>query len=541
MPIVPVRDIATTGVITDRPSFDVPPPGWTMARNVCFRDGKVVRAPVPKVVKGSSFGPSEFHHLTAVRQPGSPEKVLGVSKDLSLYLYNGATETDVTPVSGWTSIDSDDAITSCVLADISYVNRPSHAPYKLTPSGTKYAALAHWNSAWRCNALRTYRDTLVAINLTESGVNFPNRVKWSEFAQAGTEPSTWTPDTTNNAGGNDLVDMDRPLIDGAQLGDAFILYSERECREMRLIGGTEVMAFRSLPFNAGIINQNCVDTVNGQHVCFGPDDIKAHNGYEVQSICDGRVRKRIFDYMDKAKRKRFFLIKAVNRSEVWFCYCSSHPETRWKATTYPNEAAVWNYLNNTWSFCDLPNVGAACIADFVQGALTFDEVSGSFDSDEGSWDAAAGVDDAFIYCGINEDTGVGVTSQTLVVMDPLRFSSRSPLTPLSFALTQAIVEHGGLDLDDLGPPLTAYKVIRAIYPQVSTSGPDGAFYVRVGASMTTAAGTNNAPWLVYNPYTDYRVDTLTGGRILSWSFRSTGQRDFELSAFDLDVVVTSRR
>lgn len=542
MSIVPVRDIATTGVVTDRPSFDVPPAGWTVARNVCFRDGKVVRAPVPKVVKGSSIGPNEFVYMAPVRQPGAPEKVLGVSKGFKLYFYNGSTESNVTPLSGWTEIESDDAATSCVLADVNYVNRPSHTPYKLTPSGTAYAALSNWNSAWRCAALRTYRDTLVAINTTESGVNYPNRVKWSEFAQAGTEPTTWTPDTTNNAGGNDLVDMDRQLLDGAPLGDAFILYSERECREMRLIGGTEVMAFRSMPFQVGIVNQNCVEAVNGQHVCFGPDDIKAHNGYEVQSICDGRTRKRIFDNMERAKRKRFYLVKVTNRSEVWFCYCTSHPETRWKSTVYPNEAAVWNYLNNTWSFIDLPNVGFGCIADFVQGSATYDGSAGtSFDSEEGSWDAAAGVDDVFMYCGVNQDTGAGVPTKNLVLMDPLRFSARSPLTTLSFATPPGVVEHGGLDLDDLGPPLTSYKVIRALYPQVSTSGPNGAFYVRVGASMTTAAGTVNAPWLVYNPYTDYRVDTLVGGRILSWGFRATDQRDFELSAFDLDVVVTSKR
>jgi hypothetical protein len=45
----------------------------------------------------------------------------------------------------------------------------------------------------------------------------------------------------------------------------------------------------------------------------------------------------------------------------------------------------------------------------------------------------------------------------------------------------------------------------------------------------------------FDPYTDYKIDTRSRGRYLSWYFTGDNANTYSLSGFDLDIAAVSRR
>ena len=129
-------------------------------------------------------------------------------------------------------------------------------------------------------------------------------------------------DTTASAGFNDLVQMQTAIVDGAQLGTNFVIYSSTEAMLMEYVGGQLIFAFRKLFSDEGLINQNCVVEVDGKHFCFGNNDIFARHVNTKQSLCDERVRQFIFKGLNKKNSDRCFVQHNKVLSEIMFCYQS---------------------------------------------------------------------------------------------------------------------------------------------------------------------------------------------------------------------------
>lgn len=540
MAIIPVRDLSQYGVIADRAVLDVPINAFTDARGVVFNNGRVNRAPVLKELKTEDVTPDEVIHVTNIRQPGTPDKVLACEKDGRLFLYNGAVEDEVTP-SGFTPADSDTRFTTTVLGDIYYVNREADVPYKLGLTDTDYVELDNWDDTWKCRSLRTYADLLVAINITEGVANYPNRIRWSEFAEAGTEPSTWDPDTTNNAGLNDIVEMSAPLLDGLALRDVFMVYSDRETWQMNLIGGIEVMEFRKVWDDVGVMSQNCIVEVDGQHIVFGLSDIIIHDGVSKKSIVDGRVKNRIFNTLDSKKKEVCFCVHNPMRSEVWFFYASKFSKCQYVDTDYANEVAIYNYSNDTWSFADVPNVGAACLSTLVEDNTTWSGFTFTWDEFTQTWGALEGFDERIIHCFSNGASDIGIADTQFLVFDNIAYGAKANLGLSTRATKNCYCTHSGVDLDVLGLPLTGYKYVVAIYPQLRHQGTSGLVYIQVGSALYPAQSLS---WNVKQPFdgtVDHKLDIRVGGRIMGWSFLVSPGQDVQISGFDLDAFQKSLR
>jgi hypothetical protein len=104
-----------------------------------------------------------------------------------------------------------------------------------------------------------------------------------------------------------------------------------------------------------------------------------------------------------------------------------------------------------------------------------------------------------------------------------------------------LLERVGIDLDDAGIPLSGYKVVSRLYPQVSTPNSDGTFSFTFGAADTPNASPNYSTSVTFNALTDYKVDTRMSGRYLSYKMTSSTLKDFAFSGMDAELVVTGRR
>ena len=109
-------------------------------------------------------------------------------------------------------------------------------------------------------------------------------------------------------------------------------------------------------------------------------------------------------------------------------------------------------------------------------------------------------------------------------------------------LKECCLERVGIDLDDVTSlPLATYKVLRRITPQISSKAQDQTFLFSFGAANLLAdTPAFNAPQM-FNPMTQYKVDTRVSGRFFSYKMTTEDLKDFKFSGMDLDIVATGRR
>jgi len=466
------------------------------------------------------------------------DTVVIVSNDFDIHEYSNAT-LSLDFSSG--AAASTAQVTATSLANVQYLNREDTAPIYRTPAMSNFASLVNWPSGFTCASLRSFGDFLIALNTDEGGSSFPTRVRFSNIALANNAPDSWdASDTTKSAGFNDLAQMDTPIIDGATLGSNFLIYSSDQVWLMEFVGGTFIFNFRKLFSDSGVINQNCVVEVEGKHYVFDQKDIYVTDGVSRQSIVDGRVKDYIFSGIDTSAYNKCFVQYDQSREEIYFCYKSSDDMAEFTNGDGCNRAAVFNYRSNTWSFMDLPNVFAGTSAN-VNSVATYDSTSLTYDAAGGTYASQdAGFDRHILMLGQAASTD-GLTNAKLYGLDGINENSALSQA-LNTAATKGIkLERVGIDLDEAQMPLTGYKAIRKMVPQFSTVASNKVFDVSMGAADLPNEVPTFETTVNFNSDTQYKIDSRSSGRYLSYKVETTDVKDFTISGFDFDVVATGRR
>lgn len=568
MPTIPIRTLGKIGVITDVNAADLPPEAVTDARNVRFSNGSITNAHVWREALASPSGGTPVFMFSSSKV--NDIDIMGyITSDGKVYhVYNGEAA-DMTPTA-YTPAVTEATRTFCYLQGVYYVNQEDRVPwyktanddsityaawggetyvtkgsmtYAATLSGaTQYANLPNWSANDRCKVLRAYKDFLVALNVTKTGVAKPNLVKWSNTALYGSVPDSWDPaDLTKSAGENTLGEIQTDILDGMTLRNSFIIYAHDQAWVMEYTAGPEVFQFAKLFGGRGIVNTNCVVEVDGAHFVFDANDIYMHDGVSPpKSVCSGRVRNKIFRNIDLTKSEAFFVHHAKATSELLFCFNSKASGLKWQGAdcTYCNVAAVYNYDSDTWTFHDLPNVtGMSSVAwqtvtEYAgAAALTYDGAGSSY------------VDllPNDIHNTFATSVAEGDVATTRIVQMDTGLTPALPFEHVAELAVTPFVERLGLDLDEVLPELRAYKNYRAIYPQVTADDATAPFSFKFGG---VDMPTQEVEWdtlQTFEPTSDYKIDTRSRGRYLSWYFEGDNTNTYSLSGFDLDVVSVSRR
>lgn len=535
--LIPVRDVGSVGVVTDIRPASLPTNAFTKAKNVRFDEGKVARSPVFRNVKDSLGFSPRFTYAIPSNASGSFAEVAIVSDTFDIKAYaNGSIVSKIGTLS--TTSSRAFPFTGTNLADITYLNRFDKVPVYMANGGSSFATLPNWDSTWRTVSLRAYGDFLIALNTTEGITSYPSRVRFSNLALANSVPDSWdASDATKSAGFNDLVQMKTGIVDGLTLGTNFIIYSKDQVWLMEFVGGTFIHNFRKLFSDCGVINQNCIVEVEGAHYVFDHNDIYIHDTHMQQSICDERVKSYIFGGLNTSKTDRCFVHHNAALDEVMFCYISGDDMSEYTSGDRCNRAAVYNYKSQTWSFMDIPNVSSATVGT-VSSSATYASTTTSYEIGGSYYTQEAGFDSHSLFVGESSSTD-GITSDKLYGLD------LSDSGALSFPLdTQAnkspFLERVGIDLDEISP-LTGYKVISRIVPQVDTNNSNKVFDFTFGSSdllgNTPVYGVTTA----FDGAIDYKIDTRAAGRYLSYKMTVPDTKDFNFLGFDVDVVTTGRR
>jgi hypothetical protein len=539
MPIIPIRNLGQTGVVTDNSAYNIPLTGFSAGFNVRFDEGRVSRAPIFRTIKDSlGFTPRFTYGIVPAT---GFDTVILASDAWAIKEYASGT---VSNVSGSITGSSDPRpYTGTSLADVTYINRVDRVPVYRTSTGTNFADLPNWDSTHRCKSLRSYGDQLIALNMTEGSTNFPTRVRFSDITTANSVPGSWdATDTTKSAGFNDLVQIPTEIIDGMSLGSNFIIYSSDQTWLMEFVGGTFIFNFRKLFNDAGVINQNCVVEAEGKHYVFGAFDIYIHDGTSKQSICDERTKNFIYSNLNNNNADVCFTQHNPVLNEIYFCYMSGDSRVEFPNANRCNRAAVYNYRANTWSFMDIPNVSSGTVANvnsvstYANSATTYQLTGGTYYSQQDSFDRHV------IMVG-EDQASDGITSDKMYGVD-LSDTGQMAFQLDVEATKPPYLERTGIDLDEGGLAARQYMVVTRLYPQCDTiNTADTTLTFEFGASDIPRATPVYGSPVTYNIPTEHKIDSRAAGRYLSYrmTLADNDYKDFDLSGFDIEITPTGAR
>jgi hypothetical protein len=542
MPTYPVRRLGSAGIVPDAASADLENvSAFSAGVNVRFDTGRVRRAPVFREVATLTHAP---RHLMAVPPTNSGyEEVISVSEDYgSILRVNGSTLENLTPP-GQAPIVGNQSITSGFVGGVSYLNRETHDPLCKRPADDTFVPLPNWVAGDRCKALRPYKDQLVALGVTKLGTYYPNMVRWSDFAYFGQAPETWDPtDPTKSAGENIINGMTHPIVDGLAMRESFVIYCTASVWLMDYIGGDEIYQFRKLPFGErGIINPNCAIEVGGLHYVFDRNDIYVHDGQSTpKSIVEGRAKAFIFGSMDFTKIHHCFVQHDPKLTEVRFAYPGGDGLAGFtNPQTGCNRQAVYNYTNDTWTFYDAPNIVGGCQAALITGETWSSDTDVEWNNSGATWMTSSGDEDRHILVACRADPSQGLAASKVYGQDLVN-GGRLQLPVALETLKPAVLERAGIDLDAYGKRLTQHVNIQAIWPQVRMDNWPDFTWEFGGTNFLGVLPTWSNP-VTFDPSTETKIDVRESGKYLAYRVTCHGQEDFDLSGFDIQILVRGRR
>ena len=508
MSIVKVPAVGQYGVNRDLSAHELPVNAWTNASNIRFVDGMASQVlGYKELYPSASVVP--FHLL--------PVDVAGIrtwiyAGEAKMYsVTNGNVHTNITRQT--TGVDVDytavrNSWTSSVLGGIPILNNGFDAPQMWALTG-KATALTNWPASTTAASMRAYKNSLIALNVTKTGTNYPYMVKWSHAADAGTVPVTWdVTDASKDAGEYDLSEGYDTIVDGLPLRDSFIIYKQSSIWRMDYTGGVFVYRFQKIISNQGALARNCAAEVNGQHFVFSNSDCIIHDGQTASSVLDKQTRRDLFLQINSSKADQCFVF--VNRmfNEVFACFPSLGSETC-------DRALVWNYIDKTVSFRDLPNINHA------ETGPVDDSENTTWDTDSGTWD-----DDATPWNSTS--ASLNRTLSLMASEDQKLFLLDSTYTNDGAAIT-SVLERKGLSL---GEP-EAMKLIRGVRPRIY--GDNGYVNVQVGYGNTPYEEPTYNTAVPFYVNSTVSVDSFVTGRYMAIKFTNGTATNWRLDSYDVDV------
>ena len=499
-----IANLGQYGMARDQAPVDLPDNAFSVAQNCRFAGGYAGRmaghvqvfgvlAVVPLFVLPMTYGTSRF-----VIYPGTN----------AIYCDDGTTETNLTGPAVTGAVT--DRWTGDVFNGLAILNNQVDVPqYWDGAVINNFAAFPAWTATWRAKAVRTYRNFIVAVNITKGAVRYPQMVKWSTAANPGSMPGSWDEaDPVTDAGEFPLADTQGELVDCLPLGGVNILYKSDCYYAMQFVGGEEKFAFNLIDNNAGLLSQNCAVAYPGGHACIGNGDIYIHSGGKSQSIVSERDRDWFFGNLDSTYRNLAFACVNPSKKEVWFCA----PGTGFTSCT---NALVWNWESNTIGQRDLPNLYHANTGQVDVSAISV------WDSFTDVWDNVTDIWSQISYNPAEQRLILASANQELYLPD--RSSQFDTVNYTSY------LERSGLTLGD--PSLV--KTVTGIWPR---------FDATVGTVIQIRVGSQKSPdepilwqgFINYTVGTSFRADLFGTGRFIAYAIQSTSGQSWRVKGLTFE-------
>jgi len=501
-------DDITKGFAPDPVDLQLPDGFFTDSRNFRYRDAAVEKCKGQTAV----FNSLSVTPMWAASIGDGTTSYWLYGNEAVLYATDGTTHANVSSASY--NAGPDLGYTGGQFHGYQIINDSVLPPASWQPSlSNTVQQLANWPASTFCKVIRPFRDQLIALRLTESGVYNPRVLRWSDIAGVGSLPGSWDyTDPTNFAGRTELGETEDYLIDCLPMRDVNIVYKQFSTYLMQPIQSNDAFAFRQLFSQAGLLAENCVRAFGAQHFVVTTDDIILHDGANIQTIADKRVKRWFFSTLNASRYQRTWVAPDFKNQTMWIGFCET-------GNDFPNLALCWDWANNSWFVRELgANMSHAAVGIVIGSELTFDGLVGSFDSQTQTFDESTFTPfsnrlvlfNAAAKAAYQAESGETFNGTTMTC-----YATRSNI---------------GLTRD-----LTSIKRIQRIFPKVlGTAGDTVSIYV---GSKTSPDGTTtfSGPF-AYTIGTDYKIDCRVSGRWVTLKFQYAGTNTVKLAGFDCEFI-----
>lgn len=506
-----INALGQVGVISDQQAHTLPPNAFSDALNVRFREGAAMRV---KGYENMQTVPGQGMYILPYEYVDAGYWVYATSR--AIYSWDGSTYTDITRTSGPLNGNLGDVFTGGVYNGVAVLNNGVDVPQMWTPDMVNATDLSGWPSTWTAGTIRPYRNFLIALNITEDGINYPTRFRWSDLADPGTVPSTWVADATNQAGDDVIEETQGALVEAEGLRNDLVLYKTDSAYLMTFVGGQFVMQNRPFLKSRGILAKRCAkEFMTGQHFVADIGDIYVHDGQQGHSIATDTVRRKIFSSIDTTNYIRSFVARNWNDDEVWFCY----PEA---GEFWPNMAAMWNWKTGAWGFRELPATTHIAFGVYPSTESQFNPTQRSMLSLKIDKSALYPATSLYPSTSLYPDDG----ESSLLAMESGYQAAGSDMT--------CTVTRTGLKPE----PGDGVWMCRAVYPHAE----GGALSVEVGSHDSPNDSVNWSSAQTFTPEgTQEKVDVRVTGRYLAFRVTFPAAASGGLASVDFDVVKVGTR
>lgn len=507
---IEVPNCGALGVIKDLSVHELPVGAWSDARNIRFLDGYAYQF----------LGHGQVYNTPAFApQYLMPINVAGVR----YWLYATATKQFVVTNTGGAAVHTDithvtpragavNQWTGGVLGGIPVLNAGDGTVpmYWDQILAHKFVDVPAWPAGVSAKVIRTFKNFVIALNVTKAGVNFPFMMKWGHPAVPGSLPSTYDEaDATKDAGEFDFAEGQDPVIDGLTLKESLIVYKEQSAWRVDYIGGTFVFSDKKIFGMSGILNRNCAVEFDTFHFVVTGSDIVVHDGFNATSALDKKARRYFFQNLDVTNKGMVFCFKNPFLNEIFVCYPSI-------GATSCDTAMVYNFVDRTVSFRFMPNVSHAAYGP-VDNTL-----GGSWDSDSAPWDS-----------DLTAWNGPDFTPDTVrVIMGSADIKLFMLDASASFdgAIPVAYLERRGMSFGDP----EHFKTVTGIRPRI-TGNVGETVVIKLGGAMDAYADPTYETF-TFRIGVDREADMIVSWPYIAVRFETGSAFQWRLDSFDfLDV------
>lgn len=524
MPILNVRDLGSTGVITDIEPWDLPPGALSDGINFRASSGKIITCGGLRDAAGGDTG-DELGHITQSTDldKNSLWVLLG---EKSIRVFDGAAIQSVDQnISFPPGLSNPDLWSTCQIGAMVFMNHPEWFPiyWEDRDGAVELAKMLPWapGQLWSdvnysCKVLRAHKNFLWALGMAEDGDVFSDKVRWSHPAEPNGIPYTWQTPLEDKSSIAGYVTLGRggSIVGGESLRDSFIIYSDEAINAFDYVGDALGWRRRQISASAGLAGKEAVVEVNGTHFFISRDDIMAFDGNTVQSLMHNKLRTRLAQSINNEARAKSWAAHNQAFNEIWFAVPEGDAE-------FPNTAYVFNYRDGTWALRDLEREFRH--GHFGNQGTTFDYRTWDgmgetiWDQGQASWHLAGNQPfDGVLY---------GVEGQKVHNLDP-----QLPDTVATSYIMRTDLPIGGHE---------ACTTITRVYPLINGTG---TVKIRFGSQQYAGGPVRWASdYLDFRPNEQRKLDIRTTGELHAYEIKAEDNNFFDLTGMDIEYSMAGQR
>lgn len=290
MPRLKLEAIGTGGLLTDLPPTQLPPSAINLLTNGLCQDGSVRF--VGGEIKLVDISIKPLYHYLYV-SPGTDNNLFIVSDGVKVHAYNsdGLVKQLKSGLNGG-------AVTFTTLNGILVFNSETNGPFfvNIQSDGSlgDTDQLPDWKTNWRCKQIIAYKYYLIALGFKEGIQELPYLIRWSNSADPGAIPSSWTPLASNDAGDVIIADTQGIIITSVLIRDALWIIKEDSIYSLQWVGGQFIFQTTKLTDMIGSRISSSVCEFQSGLALLTSDDVFYFNGQTLTSLVRGLVRDKIF-------------------------------------------------------------------------------------------------------------------------------------------------------------------------------------------------------------------------------------------------------